>query len=115
MFFVSFFVILANLPEKYSIFPILPHPTVIPYIAHNNAKQEVGHITGNQSQKITLYLYPFYCFPHSNTYHQCHLYIPRQILITKYINKFTHCNHAVAPPTIIPYYYPLILYPTIIP
>ena len=44
-------VILANLPEKYSIFPILPHPTVIPYLAHNNAKREVGHITGNQSQK----------------------------------------------------------------
>jgi hypothetical protein len=41
----------GELPEKYSIFPILPHPTVIPYIAHNNAKQEVGHITGNQSQK----------------------------------------------------------------
>ena len=51
MFFVSFFVILANLPEKYSIFPILPQPTVIPYLAHNNAKREVGHITGNQSQK----------------------------------------------------------------
>jgi hypothetical protein len=41
-------VILANLPEKYSIFPILPHPTVIPYIAHNNAKLEMGHITRNQ-------------------------------------------------------------------